>query len=53
MDATQLALFPDSAVTGSGRRAPWPTAAPEPEPEAAVDPNQLAFDDTDPEAEAA
>lgn len=44
----QLALFPDTAVTGSGKPAPWPTAAPEPEPETpAVDTDQLAFDDTE------
>jgi hypothetical protein len=48
MDATQLALFPDTAVTGSGQPAPWPAAAPESEPETpAVDPDQLAFDDTE------
>jgi len=47
MDATQLALFPDTAVTGSGQPQPWPVAAPEPEPETpAADPDQLAFDDT-------
>ena len=47
----QLALFPDYAVTGSGRPAPWPTATTEPEPEPpAVDPDQLALDDTEAEA---
>jgi hypothetical protein len=51
MDATQLALFPDTAVTGSGQPKPWPTAAPEPEAETpVVDPDQLAFDDTEAEA---
>lgn len=40
----QLALFPDTAVTGSGQPKPWPVAA-EPEPETpAADPNQLAFE---------
>jgi hypothetical protein len=54
MDATQLALFPYSAVTGTGKPVPWPTVAPESEPEtSAVDSDQLAFDDTEPEAEAA
>lgn len=49
----QLALFPDSAVTGSGQPAPWPVAAPEPAPETPdVDPDQLAFDETDEEAAA-
>jgi hypothetical protein len=48
MDATQLALFPDTAVTGSGQPAPWPAATPEPET-LAVDPDQLAFGDTDDE----
>lgn len=47
----QLALFPDTAVTGSGKPAPWPTATPEPEPETPiVDTDQLAFDDTEAEA---
>lgn len=51
MDTTQLALFPDSAVTGSGQLKPWPVAATEPEPEqSAGDPDQLAFDDTEAEA---
>lgn len=36
MDAKQLALFPDTAVTGSGQPAPWPSVAPEPEPAAAA-----------------
>lgn len=49
----QLALFPDTAVTGSGKPRPWPAAAPEPEPETpAADPDQLAFDDTGAEAAA-
>ncbi|MET7688049.1 hypothetical protein ABZT06_08715 [Streptomyces sp. NPDC005483] len=41
----QLALFPDTAVTGSGQLKPWPAAEtrPEPEPETAVDPNQIRF----------
>ena len=48
MDATQLALFPDTAVTGSGQPKPWPVVETEPEPETpAVDPDQLAFDDQD------
>jgi hypothetical protein len=47
----QLALFPDAAVTGSGRPKPWPVAVPEPEPETPdVDPDQIAFDETDEEA---
>lgn len=38
----QLALFPDTAVTGTGKPAPWPVAADEPEPETApVNPNQI------------
>jgi len=42
----QLALFPDTAVTGSGKPAPWPTATPDPEPEtSAVDTDQLTFDE--------
>lgn len=47
----QLALFPDSAVTGSGRPAPWPVAEPEPEtvPDA-VDPDQITFDEAEGEA---
>ena len=46
MDATQLALFPDTAVTGSGQPKPWPTTQSEPEAETpTVDPDQLAFDD--------
>lgn len=48
MDATQLALFPDTAVTGSGQPVPWPVAKAEPEPEQpAADPDQLALDDTE------
>ncbi|MET9909765.1 hypothetical protein ABZZ74_23670 [Streptomyces sp. NPDC006476] len=51
MDATQLALFPDTAVTGSGQPAPWPAAAPDVESETpAADPDQLAFGDTEAEA---
>lgn len=46
MDTTQLALFPDTAVVGSGQPKPWPVAETEPELEApAVDPDQLAFGD--------
>jgi hypothetical protein len=50
MDVTQLALFPDAAVTGTGQPHPWPAVEPEPEPEDAtpVDPNQLAFGEEDP-----
>ncbi len=47
----QLALFPDIAVTGTGRPFPWPKAVepePEPEPETADEnPDQLTFDDAD------
>ncbi|HEY3480974.1 MAG TPA: hypothetical protein VGL02_18930 [Streptomyces sp.] len=47
----QLALFPDSAVTGSGQPAPWPVAAAETEtvPDG-VDPNQITFDEAEEEA---
>lgn len=41
----QLALFPDTAVTGSGQPKPWPVE-PEPVPETPVENlDQLAFDD--------
>ncbi len=44
----QLALFPDVAVTGTGRPFPWPTAEPQPEPETTpADTNQLAFGEED------
>ena len=47
----QLALFPDSAVTGSGRPAPWPAADAEPDVEPApVDPDQITFDEAEEEA---
>ncbi|WP_020135115.1 hypothetical protein [Streptomyces sp. 351MFTsu5.1] len=53
MDANQLALFPDTAVTGSGQPKPWPAVETMPEPKTpAVDPNQFAFDDEDGEAAA-
>lgn len=42
----QLALFPDIAVTGTGRPFPWPVAEPQPEPETA-DTGQLAFGEED------
>jgi len=47
MDATQLALFPDTAVTGSGQPQPWPIAAAEPEDTAPADTGQLAFGEED------
>jgi hypothetical protein len=44
----QLALFPDTAATGSGQPFPWPAAEPAPEPETApVDTSQLAFGEED------
>jgi hypothetical protein len=45
MDATQLALFPDDALTGTGKPRPWPVAKAEPEAasETPIDPNQIAF----------
>jgi hypothetical protein len=47
MQQEQLALFGDDDVTGSGQPRPWPAAAPEPEAETTVDPDQLAFDEPD------
>jgi hypothetical protein len=46
MSDTQLVLFPDSDVTGTGRPSPWPvaepvTARPEPTPAA----TELPFDE--------
>lgn len=52
MQQEQLALFGDDQVVGTGQPHPWPAAVPEPEPETVVDPDQLAFDDTDTEAAA-
>lgn len=44
----QLALFPDIAVTGTGRPFPWPVAEPEPEPETTTtDTGQIAFGEED------
>jgi hypothetical protein len=45
----QLALFPDIAVTGTGRPFPWPKAVePEPETETTpVDTGQLTFGEED------
>lgn len=45
----QLALFPDTAVVGTGQPRPWP--APEIKTESgtpAVNPDQLAFGEEDP-----
>ena len=53
MQQEQLALFGDDQVVGTGQPHPWPTAEPPAEVETdAVDPNQLAFDETDTEAAA-
>ncbi|HEY6116118.1 MAG TPA: hypothetical protein VI172_09190 [Candidatus Dormibacteraeota bacterium] len=43
MDATQLALFPDAAVTGSGLPKPWPVAE-------AENADQVTFDEASPVA---
>jgi hypothetical protein len=45
----QLALFPDTAATGTGQPFPWPTTEPQPEPETTTpaDPNQIAFGEED------
>lgn len=44
----QLALFPDTAVTGSGQPRPWPVTPPEPEVETpAGNPDQLTFEEGD------
>jgi hypothetical protein len=45
----QLALFPDTAVTGSGQPRPWPAVEPQPEPDitADVDTGQIAFGEED------
>ena len=47
MQQEQLALFGADDVTGSGQLHPWPVTAPEAEAETPVDPDQLAFDDTE------
>ena len=52
MQQEQLALFGADDVTGSGQLHPWPAAAPEPEAETPVNPDQLAFDETEAEAAA-
>lgn len=44
MDGTQLVLFPDTAVTGSGQPKPWPVAETEPEPATVADPSQIPLD---------
>jgi hypothetical protein len=44
----QLALFPDIAVTGTGRPFPWPVAEPELESETTTtDTGQIAFGEED------